>query len=230
MPDKPEQPSRFDFDPFAVTYDSWYETAEGTLFDHLEKRALRRILEGVPNKGSLLEIGAGTGWWSRFFSDAGFAVTGIDISPRMVDIARSKKIPNATFKLADAHELPYADESFSCAAAVTSIEFTRNPEKVLSEMIRCTSTEGTLFFGVLNAWSPFNAMRRKQPDGPFASARLFDPKALHDWLSPYGEVTTTLCAFPFSLKMPIPLSGAADDFSAFMGNRSGAFIAGKVVR
>ena len=230
MPDKPEQPSRFDFDPFAVTYDSWYETAEGTLFDHLEKRALRRMLEGVPNKGSLLEIGAGTGWWSRFFSDAGFAVTGIDISPRMVDIAQIKSIPNATFKRADAHKLPFADESFSFAAAVTSIEFTRNPEKALSEMIRCTRSDGTLFLGILNAWSPFNAERRKQTDSPFASARFFDPNALRDWLSPYGKVTTKLCAFPFSLKMPVPFAGAADDVSAFMGKRSGAFIAGKVER
>jgi len=228
MPDKPEQPTRFDFDPFAAGYEAWYETAEGTLFDHLEKRALRRMLEGVPNKGSLLEIGAGTGWWSRFFSDAGFAVTGIDISPRMVDIAQTKKIPNATFKCADAHKLPFADESFSFAAAVTSIEFTRNPEKALGEMIRCTRSGGTLFFGILNAWSPFNTERQKQTGSPFASARLFDPNALRDWLSTYGRATIKVCAFPFSLKMPISLAGATDDVSAFMGKRSGAFIAGKV--
>jgi len=228
MPNDKKQPSRFDFDPFAAEYDSWYETAEGKLFDILEKKALRRIMGKAQREGSLLEVGAGTGWWSRFFSDSGLDVTGIDISPQMVDIAQSKNIPNASFKLADAHELPFADGSFSFAAAITSIEFARDPERVLGEMVRCTKKPGTLFLGVLNERAPINRKRRKLAGGPFATARFFTPDDIHALLTPYGKTTIKLCAFPLSLKLPAPFAGTADDIQAFMRKTSGAFIAGKV--
>lgn len=38
------EPSTFDFEPLAETYDRWYDTAKGAMYDHLEKQAVRELL------------------------------------------------------------------------------------------------------------------------------------------------------------------------------------------
>jgi len=167
----------------------------------------------------------GTGWWSRFFSELGFVVTGIDISPMMVAAARSKRIPNAAFGLADAHDMPFEDGRFSVSAAITTIEFTGEPESVIREMVRCTKPGGILVFGVLNAASPINRRRRHHAGGPFHSARFFTMEELHGLLSPYGDTVSRCCAFPLSMRVPAPLAQIADDGMASMKRKTGAFIA-----
>jgi len=117
--------SKFDFDAIADRYDLWYESAEGAMYDHLEKKAISKYLpknvKGMKLKAiskylpknvkgmKLLEIGCGTGHWSQFFSEYDFEVTGIDVSERMIKIAQSKDIPNASFQMADGQSLPFGD-------------------------------------------------------------------------------------------------------------------------
>ena len=73
--------ARFDFDVVADKYDKWYETAKGAMYDRLEKKAVSRYLRQNAQGMKLLEVGCGTGHWSEFFSECGFEVTGIDVSP-----------------------------------------------------------------------------------------------------------------------------------------------------
>ena len=72
--------SMFDFDTIADEYDLWYESAEGAMCDHFEKKAISKYLPKNVKGMKLLEIGCGTGHWSQFFSEYGFEVTGIDVS------------------------------------------------------------------------------------------------------------------------------------------------------
>ena len=222
------KPSLYDFDALAAEYDSWYETPEGRLYDVLEKHSLQRLLGKSTGGEEMLEVGAGTGWWSLFFSRSGFRVTGVDISGAMVEVAESKKIPNARFSAADAHELPFADHTFPVSAAITSIEFTRQPEKAIDEMIRCTKPGGRLILGVLNAESPFNRSRKQQAVGPYEAVRLFSSQEITDLLAVRGKTITAVSAFPLSVKLRGPAALLADDLQALIGLRSGAFLAASV--
>jgi len=125
--------SRFDFDVVADAYDQWYETDEGAMYDRLERKVISRFLRQNVQVMKLLEVGCGTGHWSQFFSDCGFEVTGVDISERMIKIAQSKNMANASFQLADGHSLPFEDKSFDVTAAITTLEFVRDAELVLRE-------------------------------------------------------------------------------------------------
>lgn len=214
-----------DFDPIAGEYDKWYETTEGRQYDLLEKRVLRRLIGKVESGTHLLEVGAGTGWWSRFFSNLGYRVTGVDVSARMVEAARLKNIPDAQFEMADGHNLPFPDHHFSAAAAVTTIEFTRDPETVIREMVRCLKPDGRLFLGVLNGEAPLNKERKLKEDGLFAPARFLTAHEISRLLAPYGKPALKQCAFPLSIKMPTSMAGQADDFQAWLNMTSGAFIA-----
>jgi ubiquinone/menaquinone biosynthesis C-methylase UbiE len=218
--------SFFDFNPLAGEYDKWYETAEGRQYDMLEKRALGRLIGKVESGLNLLEVGMGTtGWWSLFFSELGYRVTGVDVSPNMVDVACLKNIPNARFEKADGHKLPFADQSFSVSVAVTSIEFTREPKVVVREMVRYIKPGGRLFLGLLNGDAPINKKREEKGRNVFASARFLTVQDIHTLLDPCGKPTIKLCAFPVSIKMPPSIAGMADDFQALLKMTSSAFIA-----
>lgn len=61
--------------------------------------------------GTLLDIGCGCGRTSFFLQRMGHTVTGIDIVPEMLNVAR-KLVIGADFSLMDACELEFANESF----------------------------------------------------------------------------------------------------------------------
>ena len=137
-----DKPSRFDFDAAVDTYDQWYNNAEGAMYDRLEKKAIGRYLPKNFNGKKLLEVGCGTGHWSQFFSEYGFEVTGVDISERMMSIALEKELRNTSFYIADGHFLPFKDSVFDVAAAVVTLEFVRDAEQIIREMVRCTQRPG----------------------------------------------------------------------------------------
>ncbi len=230
MPESQSPPTVFDFDVLAADYDSWYDTPDGRLYDILEKHALRRLIGVVPRGQRLLEMGAGSGWWSYFFSELGYRVTGVDVAPKMVAIAQSKRISEAHFGIADAHRLPFADGSFDAAAAITSLEFTRDPEQALRELVRCVTSTGKLFLGVLNREATINQLRQEQGQGPFGPARMFSAAELIQLLSPFGTITLRPCAFPQSTRLSAELATIADDTQAEIGRTNGAFLAVEVDR
>ena len=224
-----DKSSRFDFDAVADTYDQWYETAEGAMYDRLEKKAVSRYLRQNTQGKKLLEVGCGTGHWGRFFSDCGFAVTGIDVSEPMIKIAQSKNIPNASFQIADGHSLPFKDNSFDVTAAITTLEFAGNAELVLQEMVRCTrKPSGELLIGVLNALAPLNRNRQEDPESLYAKARLFSPDQLKKLLSKYGQNQLCIAGFIPGQKRLLPLSPFIDMVSRFLHLPYGVFIAGQV--
>jgi len=69
------------------------------------------------NKLNLLEIGAGHGRDSLFFQEQGLSVTGIDLSPTMVELCRQKGI---TAHVMDAAELDFAPNAFDSVYALNS--------------------------------------------------------------------------------------------------------------
>jgi ubiquinone/menaquinone biosynthesis C-methylase UbiE len=61
--------------------------------------------------GHVLDAGCGTGVIARYLVDNGFQITGIDISQRMLDLAK-RRVPEATFEIGDMTALQFEDDSF----------------------------------------------------------------------------------------------------------------------
>jgi len=227
--DPADKLSLFDFDAVADEYEQWYETAEGAIYDRLEKKAVSGYLRQNAQGMKLLEVGCGTGHWSQFFSDCGFEVTGIDISERMIKIAQSKNIANALFQIADGHSLPFKDNSFDVTAAITTLEYAGNSELVLREMVRCTQKpSGQLLIGVLNILARLNRNRQQNPESLYARARLFSPGQLKKLLSKYGQTHVVTSGFIPTQKCLLPLSPFVDAVGRFLHLPYGVFIAGQV--
>ena len=221
--------SRFDFDVIADTYDKWYETAEGAMYDRLEKKAVSRFLRQNAQGMKLLEVGCGTGHWSQFFSDCGFEVTGVDISESMIKVAQSKNIANASFQIADGHSLPFKDNSFDVTVAITTLEFVHDAELVLREMARCTrKPSGQLLIGVLNALARLNRNRQQSSESLYAKARLFTPGQTKKLLQSYGQAHVVTAGFIPRQKRLLPLSPFIDAVGRFLHLTYGVFIVGQV--
>lgn len=221
--------SYFDFNRIADSYNSWFNSTKGTIYDRFEKQAVDRLLVGVSKHSRLLEVGCGTGHWSRYFSDKGFEVTGIDISAEMIKIARQKHIPNSRFEVVDGRNLPFEDESFDGAAAITVLEFTTDPEKIISEMARCVKkTKGVIIIGVLNALNRYNQKRKNKRGSVYSSAHLFTPRQIRNLLSQYGITRIQIIGFVPEKDWMLGISTLWEHLGQFLCPQKGAFIAARV--
>jgi ubiquinone/menaquinone biosynthesis C-methylase UbiE len=223
------QEPRFDFSGIAEHYDDWYESTLGSFYDRLEKRAVDRFLFEKKYEGRLLEVGCGTGHWSEYFSSKGFAVTGIDVSGEMIKVARNKYIANARFEIADGENLPFAAQSFDVVAAITTLEFTPNPAKMLSEMARCVKKNGGIIIvGVLNALNSYNQKRKNKPGSVYSSTTLFSPQQIYNLLAPYGQTNILTTGFLPERKWLLRLSTLCEFAGHLISGRRGAFIAARI--
>lgn len=180
--------SLFDFGPIAEHYNLWYETPQGRLHDRTQKEDVRRILPPAHAGEKLLDVGCGSGHWSRFFVSMGYQVYGIDISPEMVQVAQSS-VPSCSFEVADASDLPFSSEIFDVVAAMATLEFVTDPRLALKEMARCTRPGGTILVGSLNKNANINQKRVEQGKEPYASGRLLSSSQLCELLSSWGVVS-----------------------------------------
>ena len=101
-----------------MLYDDLAETyaAGRYLFDTMP--ILREFAGLLPPGARVLDAGCGTGEpVARYFVNRGDAVTGIDVSERMLALAR-RQVPEATFQRMDLRALDFPPASFDAIAAV----------------------------------------------------------------------------------------------------------------
>lgn len=146
-------------------YDAWYRTRKGAWISERETRLMFRLLRPSPGM-SLLDVGSGTGHFTRRFADYGLRVIGLDPDPEMLRFARGKH-RDLPFIQGHAQNLPFPEQSFDFVTAVTSLCFVAKPELALNQMWR-TANRG-IVVGLLNRESVL--YRRKAGRGGYAGAR-----------------------------------------------------------
>ncbi|MEC3917784.1 class I SAM-dependent DNA methyltransferase [Nocardia sp. CDC160] len=82
-----------------------------------QREELEWLLTQLPPAAQILDVGCGTGRpTAEMLAAAGHRVTGCDVSPRMVDIARAQ-VPAARFEVADLRTLSYPSGSWDAVVA-----------------------------------------------------------------------------------------------------------------
>ncbi|MGD8352664.1 MAG: class I SAM-dependent methyltransferase [Pseudomonadota bacterium] len=185
----------FDFDPLADVYEDWYKTAEGRAHDHVQQQDVQALLPPASSGESLLDVGCGTGHWSRFFHSMGYDVQGIDLSEKMIAVARQMS-PGCRFETGDAQNLPFENGSYDVTASITALEFVPDQPAVVSEMARCTRPGGLLLIGTLNRAAPINRDRLAAGSPPFSLAQLLNPADLLKLVQPLGKVRMAASVLP----------------------------------
>lgn len=159
----------------AEKYEAWYHTPRGNWIANREFRLMSAMMQAKPDS-HILDVGCGTGYFSRRFVDMGYRVTGIDPNGAWLDFARELN-PRIAYQEADACLLPFENESFDYVAAITSLCFIPKPEQALSEMWR-VSRRG-VFLGLLNRHSIL--YHQKHGRGAYQGARWDTEREVKAW-------------------------------------------------
>jgi ubiquinone/menaquinone biosynthesis C-methylase UbiE len=103
------------------------------------KKTVNKVKKQL-KKGEILEIGPGPGYLSIELSKIdGYHIVGLDISKTMIEIAnRNAKESGSSiqFKLGDASNIPYHDNTFDFIISGGSLHHWKEPIKVLNEIYR----------------------------------------------------------------------------------------------
>jgi ubiquinone/menaquinone biosynthesis C-methylase UbiE len=158
---------------FVESYESWYEDA-GRKADRLEKELLAALLDGLEEVRTVLEVGCGTGHFSRWFAARGLEVTGLDRSLPMLVAARALGAPPYACGLAE--RLPLASRSVDLVVLMTTLEFVDDPRAALAESWR-VARQGILL-GVLNRHSRLGRELAGRRDPPWPEATLYTVREL----------------------------------------------------
>lgn len=148
------------FESVASRYDTWYGSEKGRRVDRAERTLLDWMLTRLPGTETILEVGCGTGHFSRYLASRSLRVIGADRSPAMLASLRKADLLVSGVQ-ADAHNLPFRDRSVDAALFITSLEFLDDPGRALVEAARVCRRG--LMLVVLNRRSLGGVSRRIGP-------------------------------------------------------------------
>ncbi|HEV7774429.1 MAG TPA: class I SAM-dependent methyltransferase [Conexibacter sp.] len=130
----------------------------------LEQPIVWSLVERLP-RGRALDAACGTGRHARRLVELGHDVTGVDLTPEMLERARAE-VPQATFAEADLRALPFEDGAFDLAVCGLALAHLDDMTAGVGELARVLRPGGRLTVSVLH---PFQAHLGWH--APFADAR-----------------------------------------------------------
>lgn len=99
----------------------------------------------------ILDVGCGGGLLSNELAKQGYRVTGIDLSPESLRVAKKYDATrNVHYEVADAYHLPFADGCFDAVTSMDFLEHVERPEDVIKECSRVLKPNGLFFFHTFN--------------------------------------------------------------------------------
>lgn len=130
------------------------------------------------------DLGCGDGVGSEKLAEAGYVVTGIDLSDEMLERARQNpRNQETTFRKANLSDCGSPDQTFDAVMAINSIEWTNSPYDSLNEMARIVKRDGFACIGILGPTA-----------GPRSNSfrRLYGEKVLCNTIMPWELERLTL--------------------------------------
>ena len=109
------------------------------------------IASGI-NRGDALEIGPGPGYlgleWLR--DTNGTTLTGLDISPDMIEIAKHNAAEyelteRVRYLLVDASDMPFGNNQFDCVFSSASLHEWAKPKLIMNEIARVLKPDGSYY-------------------------------------------------------------------------------------
>lgn len=141
-------------DVTSITKDSQFESKRRDNYGYLYETI------GRVKKGSILDIGAGTGMFLSYFKDLGWEVSGVEFSGDACSYA--KRVFNIPLKVGDFLDFKFPKEKYDIVTLNNSLEHLYDPKRTLEEIKKIMKKDGVLLITVPNIKS--------------LGARIFGPK------------------------------------------------------
>ena len=126
-------------------------------------RRIKMLTQHIKQNEKVLELGCGTGYFTREIVKTNAAVTAIDISPDLLAIAQKEvSATNVTFCEENAYKMTFADESFDSVIG-SSVLHHLDIEKAIAEIHRVLKSNGFIAFTEPNMLNPQIALQKNIP-------------------------------------------------------------------
>jgi SAM-dependent methyltransferase len=140
------------FDAMAADYERlepWYEHLYSELHAIVEAELLPASRDTAPRA---LDAGCGSGFQTALLERLGYRTHGVDLSPRLLELARDRT--RARLAVGDLQALPYPDGSFDAVACCGStLSFVPVPAVAVREIGRVLRRGGRLLLECEHKWS-----------------------------------------------------------------------------
>ncbi len=136
------------YDKCGKKYHDYRKSKQNFFNDKIDWPAVKTLIGNVKGK-KVLDVGCGSGIYSRVLQKEGAIVSGIDISRALLKIAR-KECPNIEFRLADASKIPYKNSTFDIAYGSLMMHYIKDWHKPLKEICRVLKPGGKFIFSINN--------------------------------------------------------------------------------
>jgi len=127
----------------------WYNTLSGSydeLYGKEQSHKYETVLEFLREKHFkvLVDIGCGTGTFLEKAREICDHSVGIDLSTRMLKIAKNRRTPNAEYVLASSSSLPLKDKSADCTVSISTAKAESNLPMFIADLQRISHQDSLL--------------------------------------------------------------------------------------
>jgi SAM-dependent methyltransferase len=172
----------------------------------------------------VLEIGCGTGYFTRELVRSGADIVAIDLSPELLRIARTDcSATNVRYEIQNACAMSYRDESFDSVVG-SSVLHHLEIKEALHEIYRVLKAGGTIYFTEPNMLNPQIAIQKNVPWVKRKLGDSLDETAFFRWplrrlLEGTGFRDVQIDPFDFlHPKTPFPLVNGLNAMGRFLEN------------
>ena len=139
------------WDQAVDSWDDFLETGKDVLKDLVIAPATLELISPVSSPDQkALDLCCGEGYYSRKLKAFGYDTYGVDISERMIDLAR-RKAKDITYFCSDGAELSmFADRSIDLALCGMALMDAPNWEEIVCEVYRILKPDGQFIFSILH--------------------------------------------------------------------------------
>ena len=165
----------------------------------------------------VLEVGCGIGTDLVRFAKGGARVTGVDLAPTAIALARQNFELNGVsaeeLRVANGEALPYADATFDAVYGHGVIQYTSDAPQLIREMHRVLKPGGTGIFMVYNRVSWLNALSKvmkvalEHEDAPVL--KKYSIGEFRELLKPFKETRIVPERFPVKSRLHKGWKGVA---------------------
>lgn len=187
---------------------TWADGDYPAVAEHIADALPAAALAQVDVSGTrLLDVATGSGNLALDAARAGATVTGIDLVPELIDVARDRAEQARLaidWVVGDAEALPFGDDAFDVTTSIVGVQFAPRSRVVADELVRVTRPGGSI---VLVNWTPggligqlFKTMGKHMPPPPdwvTPPPVWGSDDHLRDLFGDAGEVTLTYGVNPF---------------------------------
>ncbi|MGM7684547.1 class I SAM-dependent methyltransferase [Cytobacillus sp. Hm23] len=125
-----------------------------------ERPAMMELLPKHLHNNNVLDAGCAAGWYAEALVKRGASVTGIDISPRMVEVAKQRLNNKASILCQDLEKsLPFENDEFDVIVSSLTLHYIKDWEFTFSEFKRVLKPHGTLLFSVHHPFMEFTHLK-----------------------------------------------------------------------